>query len=81
MKGFFRTFPGFQKSAEFDRQCGDDPPGGNFHAERSSNCSWTERRRRRRLMSWRSPRRRWTPTSAVFQNLLMEEGSKDKAAF
>ena len=31
---------------------------------------------RRRLMSWRSPRR-GTPTSAVFQNFLMEEGSKE----
>ena len=26
----FRTFPRFQKSAGFGRQCGDDPPVGNF---------------------------------------------------
>ena len=43
-EGFFRTFPRFQKSAEFDRQCGNDPPGGNFHAERSSNGSCRSRR-------------------------------------
>ena len=81
LKGFlFALFPGFQKSADFDRQCGDDPPGGNFHAERSSNGLWRRSSRtpahgRRRLMSW-SSRRRWTPTSAVFQNFLMDEGSK-----
>ena len=34
-EGFFRTFHRFQKSAESGRQCGDDPVGGNFHAERS----------------------------------------------
>ena len=43
-EGVFRTFPRFQKSAESDRQCGDDPPGGNFHAERPSNGSWRSRR-------------------------------------
>ena len=40
----FRTFPRFQKSAESRRQCGDDPAGGNFHAERSSNGSCRSRR-------------------------------------
>ena len=43
-EGVFRTFHRFQKSAESDRQCGDDPPGGNFHAERSSNGSCRSRR-------------------------------------
>ena len=43
-EGFSRTFPGFQKSAETDRQCGDDPPGGNFHAVRSSFGSCRSRR-------------------------------------
>ena len=41
---FFRTFPRFQKSVESGRQCGVDPPGGNFHAERSSNGSCRSRR-------------------------------------
>ena len=40
----FRTFPRFQKSADSDRQCGDDPAGGNFHAERSSSGSCRSRR-------------------------------------
>ena len=40
----FRTFPRFQKSAESRRQCGDDPAGGHFHAERSSNGSCRSRR-------------------------------------
>ena len=43
-KGFFALFPDFKKSAGFGRQCGDDPPGGNFHAERSSNGSCRSRR-------------------------------------
>ena len=43
-KGFFRTFPRFQKSAESGCQCGDDPLGGNFLAECSSNGSWRSRR-------------------------------------
>ena len=44
LKGFFALFPDFKKSAESDRQCGDDPAGGNFHAERSSNGSCRSRR-------------------------------------
>ena len=38
---YFSQIP--KKSAEFGRQCGDDPPGGNFHAERSSTGSWRSR--------------------------------------
>ena len=37
-------FPDFTKSAEFGRQCGDDPLGGIFHAERPSNGSCRCRR-------------------------------------
>ena len=40
----FRTFSRFQKCAEFGLQCGDDPPGGNFHVELSSNGSCRSRR-------------------------------------
>ena len=44
LKGGFRTFPRFQKSAESGRQCGDDPAGGNFYAGRSSNDPCRSRR-------------------------------------
>ena len=62
-KGLFLAFSRFQKSAGSGRQCGDNPPGGNFHAGRSSYGSLPESSRtpahgRRRLLSWRSPHRR-----------------------
>ena len=42
---FFALFPiSKKKSAESSRQCGDDPAGGNFHADRSSNGSCGSRR-------------------------------------
>ena len=40
----FGTFLRFQKKVRVSAaSCGDDPPGGNFHAERSSTGSWRSR--------------------------------------
>ena len=81
--GFFALFPDFKRvrssaaSAEITRQVEISSLSARQMAHGES--SRTPAHGRRRLMSWRSPRRRWTPTSAVFQNLLMGEGSKESS--